>query len=633
MSLITATDLAKSYGAQDVFEGVSVAIPHQARIALVGPNGIGKTTLLRLLAGLEKSDEGRIQKARWLRIGYLPQEVSYSRSRKDELKRTLWDSCQEAFSEIRAQEVELAHLEELMADPRESEKAIARYGPLQEAFEHAGGYIYPSRIRQVLNGLGFAPEEYGRPLEQFSGGERTRALLAKLLLEDPDLLILDEPTNHLDISAIEWLEAWLRDWRGAEVLVSHDRYLLDRLIDTVWELKPQGVEIYRGNYSAYVQQREERQEYHATRYRAQLEHVRREQEFIRRNIAGQNTRQAQGRRKRLERLLREEAIARPVKERAVRIDFGQVDRSGDHVIETHELMIGYRDSDEPLFEVPDLLLTRGECVALIGPNGAGKTTFLKTLLGDIQPWAGEVKLGASLQVGYFAQAHEDLDPEQTVLEEILSVAPKMKVSQARDWLARFLFVGDSVDKPIEILSGGERGRVALAKLALEGANLLLLDEPTNHLDIPSQEILEEALNDFPGTILLVSHDRYLINALATQVWAIARQARTLEVFTGGYETYLDSQRVRAEARKAISKKASDKDRTPKGSGAGIRLTEVEERIEALESALVQVTRQLEEAGNDLEQLHRLGDLYTELEADLERQIALWEGLARGEALA
>ena len=633
MSLITAKDLAKSYGAQDVFEGVSVAIPRQARIALVGPNGVGKTTLLRLLAGLEQSDEGRIQKARRLRIGYLPQEVSYSRSHKEELKRTLWDSCLQAFSEIRTQEAELARLEEQMADPREAEKAIARYGPLQEAFEHAGGYIYPSRMRQVINGLGFAPEEYGRPLEQFSGGERTRALLARLLLEDPDLLILDEPTNHLDIAAIEWLEAWLRDWPGAEVLVSHDRYLLDRLINTVWELKPQGVELYRGNYSAYVQQRAERQEHRATSYKAQQEHIRREQEYIRRNIAGQNTRQAQGRRKRLERLLHEEAIARPLKERTVRIDFGQVDRSGDRVLETHDLMIGYRDSKEPLFQVPDLLLTRGECVALIGPNGAGKTTFLKTLLGEVHPWAGEVMLGASLQVGYFAQAHEDLDPGLTVLEEILRIAPKMKVSQARDWLARFLFVGDTVYKPIEILSGGERGRVALAKLALEGANLLLLDEPTNHLDIPSQEILEESLNGFPGTILLVSHDRYLINALATQVWAITRQARTLEVYRGGYETYLDSQRKRAEARKAVSKKISRKVGTPKGSGVAVRLPEVEERIEALEVAMAQVARQLEEAGNDLEQLRLLGNRYAELEADLERQIAIWESLARGEARA
>ncbi|HEY43974.1 MAG TPA: ABC-F family ATP-binding cassette domain-containing protein [Anaerolineae bacterium] len=629
MSLITAADLAKSYGAQDVFEGVSVAIPHQARIALVGPNGVGKTTLLRLLAGLEKPDGGKIQRARWLRIGYLPQEVSYSRSHKDELKHTLWDSCLEAFGDLRAQEAELARLEEVMADPQEAEKAIARYGTLQQAFEHAGGYTYPSRIRQVLNGLGFAPEEYNRPLKQFSGGERTRALLGRLLLEDTDLLILDEPTNHLDIAAIEWLEAWLRDWPGSEVVVSHDRYLLDRLVDTVWELYPKGVEIYRGNYSAYVQQRAERQEYHVAQYRAQQEHIQREQEFIRRNIAGQNTRQAQGRRTRLERLLREQAVARLEKERAVRIDFGKVDRSGDRVLETHELMIGYCDSNEPLFEVPDLLLTRGECVALIGPNGAGKTTFLKTLLGDVHPWAGEVKLGASLQIGYFAQAHEGLNPERTVLDEILSVAPGFKISQARDWLARFLFVGDTVDKPIEVLSGGERGRVALAKLALEGANLLLLDEPTNHLDIPSQEILEEALNSFPGTILLVSHDRYLINALATQVWVITRAARTLEVFTGGYEIYLESRRKKTEALKVPSKMPARKDRPPRGSGSRGRMAVVEDRIEALERALAQVTRQLENAGDDFEKLRLLGDRYSELEADLEKQISMWERLARG----
>jgi len=632
MSLITATDLAKSYGAQDVFEGVSVAIPHQARIALVGPNGVGKTTLLQLLAGLEKPDEGKIQRARGLRIGYLPQEVSYSRSHKDELKRTLWDSCIEAFGDLRTQEAELARLEEVMADPQEAEKAIERYGKLQQAFEHAGGYTYPSRIRQVLNGLGFTPEESDRPLEQFSGGERTRALLGRLLLEDTDLLILDEPTNHLDIAAIEWLEAWLRDWPGSEVVVSHDRYLLDRLVDTVWELSPRGVEVYRGNYSAYVQQRAERQEYHAARYRAQQEHIQHEQDYIRRNIAGQNTRQAQGRRKRLERLLREQAVARPEKERAVRIDFGQVDRSGDRVLETHELMIGYHDSSEPLFEVPDLLLTRGECVALIGPNGAGKTTFLKTLLGDIHPWAGEVKLGASLQVGYFAQAHEGLNPERTVLEEILSVAPEFKISQARDWLARFLFVGDTVDKPIEVLSGGERGRVALAKLALEGANLLLLDEPTNHLDIPSQEILEEALNSFPGTILLVSHDRYLVNALATQVWVITRAARSLEVFPGGYEMYLESRRKKTEVREVLSKMPSRRDRSPRGSGSRVHMAVIEDRIEALERALEQVTRQLEDAGDDYEKLRLLGDRYTELEADLEKQIAMWERQARGEAL-
>jgi len=602
MSLITVTNLAKSYGAHDVFEGVSIAVPHQARIALVGPNGIGKTTLLRLLAGLEKPDQGQVQSARGLRIGYLPQEVSFSRSPMSTIGHTLWESCLEAFADLLAQEAELTRLEEAMADPHRADRAMVRYGPLQEAFERAAGYTYPTRIRRVLNGLGFSPDEYSQPLEQLSGGERTRALLARLLLEDPDLLILDEPTNHLDIAAVEWLEGWLRERPGAEVVVSHDRYLLDRIVDTVWELSLKGIETYRGNYSAYVQQRAERRRYHGARYRAQQDHIRREQEYIRRNIAGQNARQAQGRRKRLERLMGEQALARPEVDRTVRIDFGRVDRSGDRVLETRELVIGYPDSDEPLFEIPDLMLTRGECVALIGPNGAGKTTFLKTLLGEVQPWAGEVRLGASLQVGYFAQAHEGLVPEHTVL--------------------------DTVDRPVEVLSGGERGRVALAKLALEGANFLLLDEPTNHLDIPSQEVLEEALETFPGTILLVSHDRYLIDALATQVWVITPEARALEVFVGGYNAYLEARQRIAEASKARPVARIRRRHAEMHPRSPVEKRAVEARIEALEDELSQVVHELEQAGDDLEQVRLLGSRYAELEADLEAQVAIWERLAR-----
>ena len=628
MSLITATNLAKSYGAHDVFEGVSAAVPHQARIALVGPNGIGKTTLLRLLAGLEKPDQGQLQRARALRIGYLPQEISFSRSTKSSIKQTLWESCLQAFTDILVQEAELAKLEKAMADPRKADKAIERYGVLQEAFELAAGYTYPTRIRRVLNGLGFSPDEYNRPLERLSGGERTRALLARLLLENPDLLILDEPTNHLDIAAVEWLEGWLREWPGAEVVVSHDRYLLDRIVDTVWELSSKGLETYRGNYTAYVQQRADRHRYHGARYKAQQAHIRHEQEYIRRNIAGQNTRQAQGRRKRLERLLREEAIARPEAERTVRIDFGRIDRSGDRVLETSELVIGYPDSDQPLFEVPDLLLIRGECVALIGPNGAGKTTFLKTLLGEVQPWAGEVRLGASLQVGYFAQAHEGLIPEHTVLDEILAVNPTLKRSQARNLLARFLFTGDTVDRPVEVLSGGERGRVALAKLALEGANFLLLDEPTNHLDIPSQEVLEETLETFPGTILLVSHDRYLIDALATQVWVITPEARALEVFVGGFEAYLKARQQMTEARKAHPAIRTNRHPKEMRLRSPVEKREVEARIEELEDELSQVVNQLDQAGGDLLQVRRLGIRYAELEANLEAQVAIWERLAR-----
>jgi ATP-binding cassette subfamily F protein 3 len=630
MSLIAATDLAKSFGAHDVFAGVSVAIPHQARIALVGPNGVGKTTLLRLLAGLDASDGGWIQRARDLRIGYLPQETSAPDSDGPDSSLTLWESCLAAFAALRAQETELGRLETDMADPSRTEDALARYGPLQEAFERSGGYAYPARIRQVLNGLGFTPEEHDRPLEKLSGGERTRASLGKLLLDDPDVLILDEPTNHLDIEAIEWLEGWLRDWPGAAVIVSHDRYFLDRTVHTVWELSSHGVETYRGDYTSYAGQRGERRHVQLEAYQARQEHIAREEEYIRRNIAGQNTRQAQGRRKRLERMLREEAILRPAAERSVRIEFGPPGRSGDQVLETHDLTIGYADSAEPLFRVPDLVLTRGECAALIGPNGAGKTTFLRTLLGQVEPLVGSVRMGASLHLGYFAQAHGGLNLDHTVLEEVLAASPGLRPAQVRGLLGRFLFSGDAVDKPISVLSGGERGRVALAKLALEGANLLLLDEPTTHLDIPSQEVLQEALAEFPGTILLVSHDRYLINSLATQIWAISPEAREMDIFSGSYEEYADARRQQVESRKAqprLERRITHP--SPSRSRRKPELEAVERRVAELEGELAMLARSLELAGGDLEKVRRLGSRYAALEAELQDQLAAWERLESG----
>jgi ATP-binding cassette subfamily F protein 3 len=627
MSLINATDLAKSYGVQDVFQDLSLAVPHRARIALVGPNGIGKTTLLRLLAGLEKADAGVVQRAKRLQIGYLPQEAIYSRSQQETLHQTLWAFCLQAFDELRAKEAELARLEEAMAQPQNVQKAMARYGPLQEAFEREGGYVYPAKIRQVLHGLGFEESEFERELRRFSGGERTRAFLAHLLLEDPDLLILDEPTNHLDIEAVEWLEGWLRDWSGAVVVVSHDRYFLDRLAEIVWELTPDRIEVYSGNYSAYVQQRGERRSYQAARYEAQQEHIQKEQEFIRRNIAGQNTRQAQGRRTRLARLLRDEKVDEPKRARTVAIDFGATRRSGERVLETRDLAIGYADSRELLFEVPDLLLLHGECVALIGPNGAGKTTFLKTLLGQVVPLEGDVKWGASLEVGYFAQAHSELDPDRSVIEELMTTEDDLTRSEARDYLARFLFTGDSVDKRVAALSGGERGRLALAKLGREGANFLLLDEPTNHLDVPSQEILQEALEAFTGTILMISHDRYLIDALSTQIWSVSPSSRELQVFRGGYQAFREAQSEKQQ--KPAEEAAIERSQSPREARPSpYELEACEQRIAQIETEMDRITRALEASGDDLERVRRLSDHYGALQAELEAQLRRWEELAQ-----
>jgi ATP-binding cassette subfamily F protein 3 len=626
MSLIQATDLSKSYGAQDVLSGVNLTVPRQARVALIGPNGVGKSTLLHLLAGVEQPDSGSLQLARGLEIGFLPQESSYAV--KSTSGGTVWELCQNAFGDLLRSERSLRELEQAMADPRQVDEAMLRYGALQETFELAGGYTYEARIRQILGGLGFAADELEAPLGRLSGGEKTRALLARLLLEDPDLLILDEPTNHLDLGAIEWLESWLRDFPGAAVIVSHDRYFLDRVVDQVWELGPGGINHFRGDYSSYLEQRSQRLALLEARFQSQQEHIRKEQDFIQRNIAGQNTRQAQGRRKRLERMLRDEAIVLPDSTRTAQIRFAEAKRSGDIVLQTSGLAIGYSDADAALFEVPDLTLLRGECVALIGPNGAGKTTFLKTLLGELAPFQGEVTLGASLQCGYFEQAHAGLQPEKTLLEEVLEADPSLRISQARNLLGRFAFSGDEVKKQVRVLSGGERGRLALLKLVLQGANLLLLDEPTNHLDIPSQETLQAALESFNGTILLVSHDRYLIRALASQVWVVTPDEGRLEVHLGGYAEYEQSRRDARQA--AIAHTVEQEQSTPRKrapKSEKIDLDGLEANISALEAELEQISSEIELAGTDVDRVMKLGERYSALQETLDAKLKLWEQVA------
>ncbi len=521
----------------------------------------------------------------------------------------------------------------------DADEIVDKYGRLQEAFELAGGYDYETRIRQVLQGLGFDAGDYNRPLSILSGGQKTRALLARLLLENPDLLVLDEPTNHLDVAAIEWLESFLSTWKGAVLLVSHDRYFMDHVVNVIWELDWGRVEVYNGNYSQYVRQREERHAAHWAEYEAQQEMIAKEEDYIRRNLAGQNTRQAKGRLRRLERLKRDELITRPREARTLHLNLQTNIRSGDKVLMTKDLVIGYQDDNVPLFSVPDLTLYRGEVAAVIGPNGVGKTTFLKTLLNQLPPLSGWSKLGASVKVGYFAQAHEALHEENSILDELLAVR-NMPISQARSYLATFLFTGDDVFRPISTLSGGERGRVALAKLALDGANFLLLDEPTNHLDIPAQEVLQAVLSEFGGTILLVSHDRYLIDALATQIWAI--QPGQLSVFEGSYQAYVAARevaKVAARESKAAPARPNKPDKankavpTPGRSGMSAREREkrtaqIEMEIHKLEMQLVQLSGDLgaaSEAGQ-VDRVRELGAAYAAAQAELDAKMLEWEEL-------
>ncbi|HVU14507.1 MAG TPA: ABC-F family ATP-binding cassette domain-containing protein [Phototrophicaceae bacterium] len=627
MSLISATNLAKEFGPDEIFGGVSVEIPHGARIALVGPNGAGKTTLLRILIGLDLSSDGTVSRSRGLRIGFLPQ--------RPELlgEHTLWAELMTAFTDLRAQEAELTRLENDLADPDKHEAAIAVYGELQEKFELAGGYTYEQRTRTVLHGLGFAPEDYNRPLSQLSGGQKTRALLGRLLLEAPDLLALDEPTNHLDIEAIEWLEGFLNEFEGAVLVVSHDRYFMDAVAKTIWELDFGTLELYRGNYSHYVQQREERHERLLKEYETQQEFIAKEEEYIRRNLAGQNTKQAQGRRTRLERYKRDKLILRPRTRQNMNLRINTTGRSGDKVLETKKLTVGYPGS--PLFSPPDLVLMRTEVAALIGPNGAGKSTFVKTIIGDLAPVAGEVKIGAAVKIGYFAQAHELLNEKNSILDEIQTVKA-MGLTEARSYLGQFLFQGDDVFRPIYTLSGGERGRVALAKLALAGANFLLLDEPTNHLDIDSQEILQNVLADFNGTILLVSHDRYLIDALATQIWSVS--PGRMDVFKGTYREFVDARRNGVETNASGTKSAA-----PPTNGQakaaekkhGLNPYQLQKRIAELEALIPQLEQRLAEiiaemgtasASADGKRVRSLGEAYTQTEAELHATMTEWERL-------
>lgn len=632
MSILTANNLSKSFGADEIFDGISVSVPQGAKIALVGPNGAGKTTLINLLVGIEAPSEGTINLAKGIQIGYLPQRPELNGNQ------TVYEEMLSTFAELRQQETELAQLATQLNDA--DEELLARYGRKQQAFEESGGYTYEMRIEQVLQGLGFEKTMYQKPLNQLSGGQMTRALLARLLLEQPDLLVLDEPTNHLDISAIEWLEGFLKNFEGAILMVSHDRYFMDRVVNHIWELDWGGLEEYRGNYSHYLQQREERYERRIKEYEAQQEFIAKEQDYIQRNIAGQNTHQAKGRLRRLDRLMsgtdrRGRSVEntwlkkRPPKRRGFKINLQANTRTGDKVLTTENLTVGY---NQPLFSVPDFTLYRGEVAAIIGANGAGKTTFLKTILGKLPPLSGEVTWGAQVQIGYFAQAHEDLNPQNTLLDEIVALK-EMQLSEARNYLAAYMFTGDDVFRQVSTLSGGERGRLALAKLALSQANVLLLDEPTNHLDIPSQEMLQDVLANFAGTILMVSHDRYIIDALASQIWHAEQEKMT--IFEGNYADY-SVRRVQTQEQKKAEPRKTEPEKPQNNRVRGLtpyqrekRVQELETLIHALQDEIAEIASAMETASisGDVGEVTRLSAAYNDKEAHLNETLEEWAALA------
>lgn len=645
MSILTAQNIAKVFGADELFSDISVQIAEGDKIALVGPNGAGKTTLINILIGHDPPSAGNITYKRGLRIGHLPQRPSF------ESEHSLWEEMLKAYDAVLALGKRLTALEEAMADPtraNEHDSLLEQYGSLQHAFEDGGGYIYEFEIKRVLQGLGFAEREFSDPLNQLSGGQKTRALLARLLLEQNDLLVLDEPTNHLDIQAVEWLEGYLKKREGSLLMVSHDRYFMDRVVDNIWELDYGMIETYRGNYSHYTQQREERYERLMKEYESQQAFIEKEQEYIRKHMGSQNTSQAKGRLRRLERMMsgtdrhghaleNQWLIQKPRTRHNMHLELNSVGRTGNEVLRVDGLQIGYPPHHD-LFEIESILLMRQEVAAIIGANGAGKSTFFRTLLKQLNALGGKFRWGANVKIGYFAQAHENLNDNNSVLDELLTVK-NLPISEARNYLAQFMFMGEDVFRAVSTLSGGERGRLALAKLSLAGTNVLLLDEPTNHLDIPAQEVLQTVLAEYDGTILMISHDRYIIDALATQIWRI--KDKKMQVFKGSYSDYAAAQNTTdtSSSNGKSNKTKEEPEKVKKNTSkhpSGLNPHQRQKRLEYLESTIHDLEAKLkrisnaietESAAGNVEEVSKLGQAYTSTQQELERHMEEWMQLA------
>jgi len=528
--LFRLSEVYKSYGTQDVLRGTSLQINPGEHVGLVGRNGSGKTTIFRLINHEEQPDRGDVIRARGTRLGLLAQHIHFDAGS------TVHESALAAFGHLQQIEHEMHELEHRMGEAVDDlDQILERYSDLQHQFEREGGFEYAAKAEAILQGLGFDRATWTLETEKLSGGQQNRLGLVRLLLAEPDVLLLDEPTNHLDVAAVEWLEEFLLDYPSAFVIISHDRYFLDRACKRIIELENSRAASYTGNYSDYLVEREERREAQQRAYDNQQHLIAKTEEFIRRNLAGQKTKQAKSRRTLLAKLERIDAVRADQSSGDFRLK--SIERAGNHVLTVDQTTIGY--TDRLLARDISFVLRRGECLGIIGPNGSGKTTFLKTILKQIPPLAGEIRWGTKVQVGYYAQQLDDLDDRNEIIMELRRVAsPGATAGELRAFLAKFLFRGDDVYKHVRDLSGGEKGRLALAKLIYSRVNVLVLDEPTNHLDIPSREALEEALDAYEGTILTISHDRYFLDRVATQILALDGNGLA-EHYDGDYTEYHD----------------------------------------------------------------------------------------------
>ncbi|MEE3141201.1 MAG: ABC-F family ATP-binding cassette domain-containing protein [Chloroflexota bacterium] len=621
MPLLTTSSIGITYGVDIIFSNINVEINERARIGIVGPNGGGKTSLLEILTGGLDPSAGSVKLARGMRVGYVPQapEMTVSGSLKDEIMT--------AFDRLKwledAMETGARDLDQTNAD--DDDQVGERYAALLDEYESLGGYSYENTMDRMVEGLGLTQRALQTPAAHASGGERARVALAQALLGEPNLLILDEPTNHLDMKGLAWLERFLTHYPSAVVVVSHDRYFLDRTVNQVWDLDHGGIEHYVGNYSKFRTLKAERALTRQREYAKQQEFIAKEEDFIRRYHAGQRAREAKGRQTRLNRL---ERIDQVENDRAITLSSRTFQRSDQTVLRTHGLTVGYPDNDPPieLFSVPDMKLERGSRVALVGPNGTGKTTLLATLLGLLPPVSGRITLGRNVAVGYHRQGLDDLDLDTSVLDSMLD-AKEMSFGEARSYLARFLFQGEDVFRQVGDCSGGERSRLALARLLVHEPNLLILDEPTTHLDIPSREALEQVLLAYEGTLLFVSHDRQFASLLAQELWVV--EDGELQQFLGTFEEWLESDKEKAEEPEAPKKARPPRSRpqqekkspSPAADEHMIRI------IDGLETRLLEIQLELEEASEqrDLELIASKGEEYDRTKMELDEKLAAWGG--------
>lgn len=613
--LLQLSGISKLFGAELILSNINLQVKENDRVAIVGRNGAGKSTLLKMIANELSYDEGEIFKRKNLTIGYLPQHTSL------ESQETIWEEMLSVFHDLLTLKEQLRKYEISIQELSSQQNAdyhrlLEEYDNLQQTFTSQGGYRYESDIKMVLSGLDFHKEDYDKRVNELSGGQKSRLALGKLLLQKPELLVLDEPTNHLDIETMSWMESYLQSYPGSIVIVSHDRYFLDKTVHTIYEISRHEAKKYVGSYSRYLTQRHQDYERELKAYEQQQAEIKKMEEFIERNIArASTTKRAQSRRKQLEKM---ERLAKPVgDESSAQFSFQINKRSGNDVLNVENVSFRYDADDDLIFSDVHFRITRGERVAIVGPNGVGKTTLLKLILGKWQSETGSIQHGTNVEIGYYDQELADLSSNKTVLAELWDAYPMMMEKDIRTVLGNFLFSGDDVLQPVHSLSGGEKARLALAKLMLQKANFLVLDEPTNHLDIDSKEVLEQALMNYPGTIIFVSHDRYFINRIADKILEMSQNGVT--TYLGNYDYYLAKKQEEIELARLSQGEQLETDRSQRRKDRYEQEKAIQREQRRKERQIKQLEEEiftLEEEIAELEEAMTLPEVYEDHEKSL-----------------